>query len=125
NKKNIEKNPFGKWFPFPVNEKYQNALTKYNWGKQVKFGVTLIAPKDIPIELCVESCLVPQGQIDLIANANEFFNLHVSKEKLQAINEGETNRPSFKRLHRFRYSPTTCYGNDEVHLHPYMHRRLS
>ena len=44
---------------------------------------------------------------------------------MQAIEEGETNRPSFKRLHRFKYSPTTCYGNNEVHLHPYLHRRLS
>ena len=41
------------------------------------------------------------------------------------IKEGETNRPSFKRLHRYKYSPTACYGNNEVHLHPYQHRRLS
>lgn len=125
NKKNIEEGSFGKWFPFPINEKYKNALTKYNWGKQVRFGTPLIKPKDIPIELCVESCLVPENQINLIPNANEFFNLHVTQEMLHAINEGETNRPSFKRLHRFKYSPTTCYGNNEVHLHPYIHRRLS
>lgn len=121
----VEQSSFGKWFPFPVNEKYQNALTKYNWGKQVEFGMPLIKPKGVPSELCVESCLVPQNQIHLIPNANEFFNLHVSEEMLYAINEGETNRPSFKRLHRFKYSPTTCYGNNEVHLHPYVNRRLS
>ena len=28
-------------------------------------------------------------------------------------------------LHRFKYSPTACYGNNEVHLHPYLNRRLS
>ena len=32
---------------------------------------------------------------------------------------------SYKRLHRWRYSPTAAYGNNEVHLHPYKARRLS
>ena len=82
-------------------------------------------PDGLPYELCVESCLVPQREINKVANANEYFNLYVSEHVLKNIKEGETNRPSFKRLHRFKYSPTTCYGNNEVHLHPYMHRRLS
>jgi DNA (cytosine-5)-methyltransferase 1 len=59
------------------------------------------------------------------ANAKEYFNLYITEKALNAIDEGETNRPSFKRLHRFKYSPTACYGNNEVHLHPYLHRRLS
>ena len=124
-KKAIEQASFGKWFPFPVNEKYHDSATKYNWGKQVPFGNKLKKPEDVPFELCVESCLVPQREINSIPNANEFFNLYVDEKTLQAIEEGETNRPSFKRLHRFKYSPTTCYGNNEVHLHPYLHRRLS
>ena len=45
--------------------------------------------------------------------------------ELNKIAEGETNRPSFKRLHRYKYSPTACYGNNEVHLHPYLNRRIS
>ncbi len=28
-------------------------------------------------------------------------------------------------MHRFRYSPTVAYGNNEVHLHPTEPRRLS
>ncbi len=124
-KKLIEQSSFGKWFPFPVNEKYQNAAKKYNWGKQVEFGLSFPKPEDIPIELCVESCLVSNGEMNSIPNANEFFNLYVTENILQKIEEGETKRPSFKRLHRFKYSPTTCYGNNEVHLHPYKHRRIS
>src|SRR5690606_33680347 len=108
-KKAIEQASFGKWFPFPVNEKYHDSATKYNWGKQVPFGNKLKKPEDVPFELCVESCLVPQRDINSIPNANEFFNLYVDEKTLQAIEEGETNRPSFKRLHRFKYSPTTCY----------------
>lgn len=121
----LEQDSFGKWFPFPVNKKYQNAVTNYNWGKQVEFGKKLIKPEGLPYELCVESCLVPQHEINKVANANEYFNLYISEQILQNIKEGETNRPSFKRLHRYKYSPTTCYGNNEVHLHPYLHRRLS
>lgn len=124
-KKIVSQSAFGKWFPFPVNKTYQNAVTKYTWAKQVEFGKTLIKPKDLPLELCVESCLVPTRKMNSIDNANEFFNLYVTEKSLQAIDEGETNRPSFKRLHRFKYSPTACYGNNEVHLHPYKHRRLS
>lgn len=121
----ISQSPFGKWFPFPVNKTYQNAASKYNWGKQTEFGRTLSKPKDLPLELCVESCLVPTRKMNSIDNANEFFNLYVTEKFLEAIDEGETNRPSFKRLHRFKYSPTACYGNNEVHLHPYKNRRLS
>lgn len=121
----ISQSPFGKWFPFPVNKTYQNAASKYNWGKQTEFGRTLSKPKDLPLELCVESCLVPARKMNSTDNANEFFNLYVKEKSLQSIGEGETNRPSFKRLHRFKYSPTACYGNNEVHLHPYKHRRLS
>lgn len=121
----IEQAPYGKWFPFPINETYNNAATKYNWGKQVPFGKSLINTPSVPFELCVESCLVPIRKINTIPNANEIFTLHKPVDELKQIDEGETNRPSFKRLHRFKYSPTACYGNNEVHLHPYLHRRLS
>jgi len=45
--------------------------------------------------------------------------------KFKTIPEGDDSKKSFKRLHRFRYSPTAAYGNNEVHLHPYQSRRLS
>jgi len=125
NKRVSDKAQFGKWFPFPVNKKYHNAATKYNWGKQVPFGNQPKEPDEIPFELCVESCLVPNSKIDIIPNANEIFTLYKPIIELNKIAEGETNRPSFKRLHRYKYSPTACYGNNEVHLHPYYNRRLS
>lgn len=116
---------FIEWFSFPVNKKYIGSATKYKWATEVAFGKKLTKPKDLPMELCVESCLVPFREIGDTPNAKEYFNLYVSEKKLTKISEGETNRPSFKRLHRFKYSPTACYGNNEVHLHPYKNRRLS
>ncbi len=115
----------GHWFSWPENELYNDAFNKYSWPEAVNYGRQLVKPANIPIELCVESCLVPDSQLNQVSNANEFFNLHGSKQKLREIQEGQTNRPSFKRLHRFRFSPTACYGNNEVHLHPYKHRRIS
>lgn len=115
----------GKWFDWPVNIKYNNAAKKYDWPVSIIFGSHTRKPPEIPIELCLESCLVSTAELMSIPNANEFFKLHTSEEKLVSIYEGETNRPSFKRLHRYKYSPTACYGNNEVHLHPYQHRRLS
>jgi len=115
----------GEWFSFPVNKKYNGAATKYKWATATPFGKKLTKPKDLPIELCVESCLVAFREMKDIPNAKEYFNLYVKEKDLEKIGEGETNRPSFKRLHRFKYSPTACYGNNEVHLHPYKQRRLS
>lgn len=121
----VNQSAFGKWFPFPVDKKYKDAATKHKWASPVSFGTNLTKPTDLPIELCVESCLIQSDEMNSTANANEFFNLYITNEALDLIKEGETNRPSFKRLHRFKYSPTACYGNNEVHLHPYKHRRLS
>lgn len=45
--------------------------------------------------------------------------------KFQTISEGDVAKKSFKRLHRWRYSPTAAYGNNEVHIHPYEPRRIS
>lgn len=113
------------WFPFDENKQYCNALNLFDWPETSTFGNMPEKPLKIPAKLCVESCLVPSEKEDMVPNANEYFNLRRDKESLKSIREGETNRPSFKRLHRYRYSPTACYGNNEVHLHPYIHRRLS
>ncbi len=113
------------WFPFKKYAKYVGAQVQYKWPGVNSFGSAPVWSSDIPIELCVESCLVSTDEANSVANANEYFNLHGDDSRLISIKEGETNRPSFKRLHRYKYSPTACYGNNEVHLHPYQNRRLS
>ena len=44
---------------------------------------------------------------------------------MQTVEEGDVSRKSYKSIHRWRYSPTAAYGNNEVHLHPYQARRMS
>lgn len=58
-------------------------------------------------------------------NANDFFQPRAGLAKFKVIPEGDDSKKSYKRLHRWRYSPTAAYGNNEVHLHPYKNRRLS
>ena len=57
-------------------------------------------------------------------NGNDTFGIR-NIDRFATIPEGEIRGKSFKRLHRWRYSPTAAYGNNEVHLHPYMPRRIS
>jgi DNA (cytosine-5)-methyltransferase 1 len=111
------------WFPWPANAKYPNAQKVYKWPGRVKLGERPRKPKGIPDELCVSSCLIQKHDWNRIPNANNIFNVY--SKKFHRVKEGDTTGKSFKRLHRYRYSPTACYGNNEVHLHPWEPRRLS
>lgn len=59
------------------------------------------------------------------SNSNDYFIPRAGLTRMMEIDEGDTDKKSYKRLHRWRYSPTCAYGNNEVHLHPYKARRLS
>lgn len=58
-------------------------------------------------------------------NANDYFTPRNGLSRMETIYEGDVSKKSYKRLHRWRYSPTVAYGNNEVHLHPYHVRRIS
>lgn len=63
---------------------------------------------------------------DLVDDTPNQLDRFIPKSnKFYEVSEGDTFRKSFKRLHRFRYSPTVAYGNNEVHLHPTEARRIS
>ena len=102
--------------------RYSNADSSYNWPTDNPFGATVEKPVDVPYDLCVQKCL--DGAEEL-PNGLEILELTKNAESRKEIHEGDTKRRSFKRLHRFRYSPTTCFGNNEVFLHPYQNRRIS
>ncbi len=83
----------------------------------------LAMPDGIIPELTVEHWFL-QNQVTTHPNAQDVFGIR-SEERFQNIPEGNSGGKSFKRLHRWRYSPTAAYGNNEVHLHPYLPRRIS
>lgn len=59
------------------------------------------------------------------ANQKHCFVPRAALTKFLVIQEGDDSRKSYKRLHRYRYSPTAAYGNNEVHIHPTEPRRIS
>lgn len=103
--------------------KYHNAVSSFNWPEQNPFGsVNVQLPLGVPYELCVQKCI---DDSENKPNGNEFFVFTNTTANRSLIHEGDTKRRSFKRLHRYRYSPTTCFGNNEVFLHPYKNRRIT
>lgn len=80
-------------------------------------------PEGIIPELTVEYWFT-ENNVNHHPNSQDVFKI-INKEKFTSIQEGDSVGKSFKRLHRWRYSPTAAYGNNEVHLHPYQPRRIS
>ena len=111
------------WFGWPTIVAYKNAATRYSWPTSTDFGKTPRKPREVPARLCVGTYLIPKSMQSRVPNASAFFNPY--SRRFLEVAEGDTSQKSFKRLHRYRYSPTACYGNNEVHLHPWEPRRLS
>ena len=78
----------------------------------------------LPKKLTVEYWFVKNDVLHHV-NGNDVFRVKAGSQKIATIQEGDTSGKSFKRLHRWRFSPTAAYGHNEVHLHPYKERRIS
>lgn len=117
----IPKNERG-WFCWP-EPRYENVKEKYQWPAIAKKGRRITRPSDIPMELTVHSILNTKNDPARLPNGRDCFKAY--SKRFKTIREGDTARKSFKRLHRYRFSPTACYGHNEVHLHPWHPRRLS
>lgn len=120
---NINGRVNGDWFSWPRNKKYEGAHINFSWPEKNKFGEKPRKPRNLPRELCVGEYMLRNSELDKIPNGNNYFNPY--SKYFKKVDEGDTSRKSFKRLHRYRYSPTACYGNNEVHLHPSEPRRIS
>lgn len=119
--------PIIKNFNWEQNTVFKSKdIFSLNWPKQEPFRVQTpkICPKDIPIELTVEYWF-NKNDVNNHPNALHFFTPRAGLSKFKVIAEGDDLKKSYKRLHRWRYSPTAAYGNNEVHLHPYQERRIS
>ncbi|MEH2180381.1 DNA cytosine methyltransferase [Nostoc sp.] len=114
-------------FPWKNHILYsQENVFAYPWCKCEPFQENSIipCPDGIPEELTVEYWF-RKNNVLKHPNAENYFQPRAGITKFVAIDEGDDSKKSFKRLHRWRYSPTACYGNNEVHLHPYKVRRIS
>ncbi|OCR00350.1 modification methylase NmeDIP [Oscillatoriales cyanobacterium USR001] len=115
------------FFPWNSQTLYPKSQAfAYSWPTRDLFKEDSILPcvDGIPQELTVESWF-QQNDVMNHPNAEHCFQPKAGIKRFAVVDEGDDSRKSFKRLHRWRYSPTACYGNNEVHLHPYKVRRLS
>lgn len=114
-------------FPWKKHILYpKDQVFSYNWSQSQPFqeDSILSCPDGIPQELTVEYWFIKNDVLNH-PNAAHYFQPRAGIKKIATINEGDDSKKSYKRLHRWRYSPTACYGNNEVHLHPYKVRRIS
>ena len=81
-------------------------------------------PKELPQDLTIEHWF-QKNDVEHHPNAHEFFQPKAGLIRMQTVLEGDVSKKCYKRPHRWRYSPTAAYGNNEVHLHPYKERRMS
>lgn len=121
---------------------YDEDLSSFCWEKYMKYSLSEVkgcpwpttdkftknvmteCPPQIPKELTAQYWF-DKNDVLYHENAKDCFVPRGGLVKMQTVDEGDDSRKSYKRIHRWRYSPTVCYGNNEVHLHPYFERRLT
>jgi len=114
-------------FPWEKFLKYkkEEVFSKPWPGKEdFREDVVVKMPQNIVEDLTVEYWF-KKNKVDNHPNTLDCFKPREALVRFKVIPEGDVSRKCFKRLHRWRYSPTAAYGNNEVHLHPYKARRLS
>jgi DNA (cytosine-5)-methyltransferase 1 len=113
--------PWLKYATFP-----DRAAFQFKWPQTDPFevGSSLARPLGVPEELTVEHWF-GQNDVAYHPNSQHCFKPRAGLARFESVLEGDDSKKSFKRLHRWRYSPTACYGNNEVHLHPYQARRIT
>lgn len=115
------------FFPWLRFAKYPNGEAfDYEWIAATPFteNQDYPCPTNVPEELTVEYWFKKNDVVNH-ENAKHCFTPKAGLARFISVDEGDDKKKSFKRLHRWRYSPTAAYGNNEVHLHPYKARRIT
>jgi DNA (cytosine-5)-methyltransferase 1 len=100
--------PWEKFMKFPGNIAFN-----FNWPTQEPFyeDKQVSLPNGIPAELTVQHWF-DKNKVHNHPNSNHYFKPRAGLARFLSVNEGDDSKKSFKRLHRWRYSPTACYGNN-------------
>ncbi|MCB5197212.1 DNA cytosine methyltransferase [Deefgea salmonis] len=124
---------------FGVLKTRKLSIQNFNWEQQMKFPGNMAlnfqwpskdcfqgtpTQTDAPEELTI-NWWFNKNNVETHPNGTDYFTPRAGLAKFEVIEEGDDSKKSYKRLHRNRYSPTAAYGNNEVHLHPWLARRIS
>ncbi len=102
----------------------EGKALSYPWPEAQPISKTRFQPNNIPVELTIQYWF-EKNDVEHHPNAHHQFKPRAGLTKFETLHEGDDSKKSYKRLHRWRYSPTAAYGNNEVHIHPYLPRRIS
>lgn len=113
-------------FDWEANKRYHRDVLNGQWPTVTPYqeGTATPMPDDVIEDLTVEHWWEMNDVVNH-PNANMYFRPKAGLIRFQSKNEGDVMKKCYKRLHRWRYSPTAAYGNNEVHIHPYLPRRIS
>lgn len=114
-------------FPWDAYKQYELAFVKsLPWPDKSPYreNVPTIMPNGIIEDLTIQHWW-EQNDVLNHENANMFFHPRAGITRFTTKDEGDVEKKCYKRLHRWRYSPTAAYGNNEVHIHPYLPRRIT
>lgn len=120
----------------------EGTLSDFNWESHKLYSLSVLSSKNWPtttpfledgdlekpddiIEPLTIKYWWNQNDVEHHPNADMFFQPKAGLSKFLSIAEGDDKKKCYKRLHRWRYSPTAAYGNNEVHIHPFKPRRIS
>ncbi len=102
----------------------EGKALSYPWPNAQPIAFNRAQPDDIPVALTIQHWF-EKNNVEQHPNAHHQFKPRAGLAKFETVYEGDDSKKSYKRLHRWRYSPTAAYGNNEVHIHPYLPRRIS
>lgn len=114
-------------FPWDKYKSYQlDDIKSRPWPTVSPYCENSISPVPDGIikELTVEYWW-KKNDVEHHPNADMYFKPRAGIIRFMSKDEGDDKKKCFKRLHRWRYSPTAAYGNNEVHIHPYKPRRIT
>lgn len=128
-------------FLFGIKKEIDKKNIEFPWSKHLKFDRNTVLSKNLwpstdgtqninfsyfdwQKEITVGHWF-ELNDVENHPNAKHHFVPRSGLAKFMTIKEGDVSKKSYKRLHRDRYSPTAAYGNNEVHVHPFLARRIS
>jgi DNA (cytosine-5)-methyltransferase 1 len=113
-------------FDWSSCKSYSRDVMNKPWPKEdaYKEGSDTVCPEGIIPEVSIHYWW-KQNDVTNHPNSQMFFKPRAGLIRFQTINEGDVSKKCYKRLHRWRYSPTAAYGHNEVHIHPFLPRRIS
>lgn len=113
-------------FDWEKNKSYSRDVFNLSWPKTSPYQENIPTPQpDGVIEPLTILHWWKLNDVENHPNANMFFQPRAGLYRFQSKDEGDDVKKCYKRLHRWRYSPTAAYGNNEVHIHPFKPRRIS